>query len=161
MRSGYSGARLDTGLDRPGLLLARPPLWPVQIKEETWAGLTPSPRPPPHLLLGNGSLPQGRELDSMFQGWRGVPACVRTPCSSLCAPLLGPGGPSRQVPFLSSHQSELDQGHPPASLPASPSPTPGLKGVPGAHMLKEHPPRGEQEARAGRSWVVCFPTFTM
>lgn len=29
----YFGARLDTGLDKPGLLLATPPHWPVKIKE--------------------------------------------------------------------------------------------------------------------------------
>lgn len=27
-------ARLDTGQDKPGLLLATPPHWPVKIKEE-------------------------------------------------------------------------------------------------------------------------------
>lgn len=29
-----SGARLGIGLDKPGLLLATPPRWPVKIEEE-------------------------------------------------------------------------------------------------------------------------------
>lgn len=134
--SGHPGARLETGQDKPGLLLATPPHWPVRIKKgRPGKGHTLHPQRDP--LLGNGSLLQ--EVEQHVSGLSGDSlAWVRT-LSSLCQPLLGPGRPFQQVSFLSNHQAELDQGHPSASLPGSPAPSPELEGVAGAHTVQEHP----------------------
>lgn len=119
---------------------------------ESWAGLTPAPPQGP--TSGKWVAAAGEGAGRHVSGLAGESlSWVRTPWSSLCPPFLGPGGPSKQVSFLSSHQAQLDQGHPSTTLQ-------DLRGRQGHTSSKEHPPRGggqEAQARAGRSWV-CFPT---
>lgn len=112
-----SSARLDTGPDKSGLLLATPPHWPGQIKEEKDLGRA-NPLPPEGLTAGKRVALRQRRAGQRASrlAWRD-PVLDRTPWSSLCPPLLGPGGPSQQVSFLLVIR--LDPGHPPASLPVS------------------------------------------
>lgn len=149
----------DSGLDKPGLLLATPPHWPVKIKEERPGQNEPLHPQGTHLWEMGGAAGQGapqqapglaRESLSWMRTW-----------SSLCPPLLGPGGPSQQASFLSSRQAELDQGHPHASLIVSlslNSRTEESGGVGGWGNTSSRSTHLEEEGRrrracARRSWL--------